>query len=74
MTPKAFCRIIRFQSALFTINDSSHTRFSDLAYMLGFSDQPHLLREFKSLLSTTPCQYQSHVSQDDYQRRIRNVS
>lgn len=71
MSPKAFSRIVRCQSAVHEINHQSSIVFSELASDLGFSDQPHFLREFKKLVSTTPMNYQRRVQQNDYLHRIR---
>lgn len=69
-TPKAFCRAIRCQSAVYNINHSPQLAFSDLASELGFSDQSHFLREFKKLVSTTPLEYQHRVQHKTYLERI----
>ena len=71
MTPKAFCRIVRCQSAIYDINHKQDVVFSDLAFDLGFSDQSHFLREFKKLVTATPLSYQNQVKSDAYQKRIR---
>jgi len=71
MSPKAFSRIIRCQSAVRKINYRREINFSELACELGFSDQPHFLREFKKLVSTTPAEYHQRVKQCAYQQRIR---
>jgi AraC-like DNA-binding protein len=73
MTPKVFSRIIRCQSAIYGINHTDRINFADLACDLGFSDQPHFLREFKKLVSTTPLDYVNHIKQDTYLERIRYV-
>ena len=59
LTPKAFSRAIRCQSAVYRISHNSQTQLSDLAFDLGFSDQAHFQREFKKLVSVTPMDYQS---------------
>ncbi len=71
MSPKAFSRIVRCQSAVHAINNLDSVVFSELACDLGFSDQPHFLREFKKLVSATPMQYQHRVQQSEYQQRLR---
>lgn len=71
MTPKAFSRIVRCQSAVHAINNQDGVVFSDLASDLGFSDQPHFLREFKKLVSTTPMNYQRRIQQSEYLQRLR---
>lgn len=59
LTPKAFSRAIRCQSALYKISHSKELPLSVLAFDLGFSDQAHFQREFKKLVSVTPMDYQS---------------
>ncbi|GAB7531090.1 hypothetical protein PS3A_35020 [Pseudomonas sp. 3A(2025)] len=70
MTPKTFCRIIRCQAALNSINTGVDMSFSDLALDLGFTDQSHFLRDFKKLVSTTPTDYQRRVVQGAYGARV----
>jgi AraC-like DNA-binding protein len=71
LSPKAFSRAIRCQSAVYDINHRREIVFSELAFDLGFSDQSHFLREFKRLVSTTPLDYQTQVKQRAYLERIR---
>lgn len=70
MSPKAFCRIIRCQSAIYGINHSKDVAFSELACDLGFSDQSHFLREFKKLVHITPLDYLTRVKHKNYLERI----
>lgn len=70
MSPKTFFRIIRCQAALDTLNTQQDVSFSQLALDLGFSDQSHFLRDFKKLVSTTPCDYQRKMLQNAYTDRI----
>lgn len=70
MSPKTFSRILRCQSAINTIHLRQNLSFSDLAFDLGFSDQSHLLREFKKFVSTTPCDYQRLINHEDYFHRL----
>ncbi|MFY0676779.1 MAG: helix-turn-helix transcriptional regulator [Neptuniibacter sp.] len=58
MSPKVLSRIIRCQFAVTALQKSEVVNFSELAYELGFSDQPHFLREFKKLVSATPLEFQ----------------
>lgn len=71
MSPKAFSRIIRCQSAVYDINHRDELAFSELACDLGFSDQSHFLREFKQFVSTTPVDYQKRIQHETYLNRIR---
>jgi AraC-like DNA-binding protein len=71
MSPKILSRIVRCQSAVHEINCQGSIVFSELACDLGFSDQPHFLREFKKFVSATPVNYQRQVQQSAYLQRIR---
>ncbi|ERK11709.1 Transcriptional regulator, AraC family [Pantoea sp. AS-PWVM4] len=71
LSPKAFSRILRCQSALTSIHAQGNISFSDLAFNLGFSDQSHFLREFKKFVSTTPCDYQRRIAHDALFHRLR---
>jgi len=71
MSPKAFCRIIRCQSAVYDINHGDEVAFSDLACDLGFSDQAHFQREFKKLVNATPLDYLNRVKHETYLKRIQ---
>lgn len=70
ISPKVFCRIIRCQAALNTINSEEDLSFSELAMELGFTDQSHFLRDFKKLVSTTPHDYQQRITRGAYSKRI----
>lgn len=71
MTPKAFGRIVRCQSAVYQINHNQALGFSDLAFDLGFTDQPHFMKEFKKLVNSTPMAYQTKVKHETYLQRIQ---
>ncbi|TVQ73735.1 MAG: AraC family transcriptional regulator, partial [Oceanospirillales bacterium] len=71
MSPKAFGRIIRCQSAVYDINHKERVAFSDLAFDLGFSDQSHFLKEFKRLVNATPLDYLNRVKHETYTSRIQ---
>lgn len=71
LSPKAFCRAIRCQSALNSIHHADGLSFSDMALDLGFSDQSHFLREFKKLVNTTPLDYQRRIGGNIWGERLR---
>jgi methylphosphotriester-DNA--protein-cysteine methyltransferase len=52
VTPKQFARLVRFDTALDRLGDA--TSLSQLALSLGYSDQPHMNRDFRTLGETTP--------------------
>lgn len=51
---KTVARIIRFQNFIRSYRSSSETGFSAAAYEAGFSDQAHMIREFRSFSGKTP--------------------
>lgn len=54
VSPKTYERILRFSRAVETIRKNEHPNWSSLAYQLGYSDQAHLIRDFKSYSGMTP--------------------
>jgi len=55
LTPKKFIRLIRFQYALQKIQrNDSFTNLADLAYDCGYTDQSHLIKDFKSFSHRSP--------------------
>lgn len=56
-TPKDLMRIIRMQRALYILQQNTNTPFAALAYECGFSDQSHMIREFRIFSGYTPAEY-----------------
>lgn len=55
LTPKKFIRLIRFQSALQCLKQGGpSTDLADLAYRFGYTDQSHLIKDFKSFAHRSP--------------------
>ncbi len=58
LSPKRFLRIERMQALLLRLESNPHApNWSDLALTFGFSDQSHMIRDFRLLAGTTPSQY-----------------
>ncbi|HNX59868.1 MAG TPA: helix-turn-helix domain-containing protein, partial [Spirochaetota bacterium] len=51
---KTVARIVRFQNFIRHYRSTSESSFSDAAYEAGFSDQAHMIREFRSFSGKTP--------------------
>lgn len=54
ISPKAYARIVRFGSLQASLLVNPAIRLVDLADVYGYSDQAHLIREFKSFADCTP--------------------
>jgi AraC-like DNA-binding protein len=57
LTPKLYCRILRFQRVVeLTATKQSASRV-DVALDVGYSDQPHFNRQFREFAGVTPSEY-----------------
>jgi methylphosphotriester-DNA--protein-cysteine methyltransferase len=56
-TPKLLARLIRFEALRDRLLHVPVTRSTDLAYDFGYTDQTHLIREFKTFAGRTPTQF-----------------
>lgn len=54
ISPKSFLKLSRFQKLFSQINSGNYSRVKDSIYDLGFCDQTHFNREFKSYVSNSP--------------------
>jgi AraC-like DNA-binding protein len=54
VSPKRYCRLARFQAALTYAGAGSGVRWAQVAAQLGYSDQSHMIAEFRELSSLTP--------------------
>jgi AraC-like DNA-binding protein len=54
LSPKRYCRIARFQSALGALGAGPPVNWAGFAERCGYADQSHLIAEFRELSSLTP--------------------
>ena len=54
VTPKAYARIARFETAFAALQSLNRVRWAEFALDRGFADQAHLVREFRQFAGTTP--------------------
>ncbi len=54
VTPKTYIRIVRFNSTIYLHHQNEHYNLTQLGHEVGFFDQSHFIREFKSFSSLTP--------------------
>lgn len=59
MTPKAFARVLRFERAAALLADAVPP--AEVSAICGFSDQPHLNREFRALAGRPPAAFAASV-------------
>ena len=65
MSPKQHAKILRVEYARSAIKNLGHHPLSDVAYLAGYYDQSHFIREFKSVVGMTPSAYQlRHQARD----------
>ncbi|OZG71664.1 hypothetical protein BTA51_19905 [Hahella sp. CCB-MM4] len=57
ITPKVYCRILRFQSLMKLLSENIQYPMADLAQIAGFSDQAHFSRSFKEMSGLTPSKF-----------------
>jgi AraC-like DNA-binding protein len=54
LSPKEYCKIVRFRSLLEHINKHQDINWFDMVMKYGYYDQAHLINEFKSATGLTP--------------------
>jgi AraC-like DNA-binding protein len=69
VTPKRYCRLLRFQQVVATAHVLRDADWADVAASCGYADQAHLIHEFREFSGMTPRAYeqgktafQNHVS------------
>ena len=66
LSPKVYCRVLRFQSAIDQIADDPEAPWANLAALSGYSDQAHMTREFAILKAPSPATMRSWVESDSF--------
>ena len=69
VTPKRYCRLLRFQQALTEAHRTDGPHWTDVAAVCGYFDQAHFIHEFQEFSGLTPRAYdagrtafQNHVT------------
>jgi AraC-like DNA-binding protein len=63
LTPKAFCRVQRFQRVLRHVHGSGDVEWSQLALNCGYYDQSHFIHDFQTFSGFTPTAYASMATE-----------
>lgn len=59
LSPKQYCRILRFQGALALAEQGRRVEWTRIALDCGYFDQAHFIHDFRSFAGITPTGYQS---------------
>ncbi|MBO0780324.1 MAG: helix-turn-helix domain-containing protein [Ktedonobacteraceae bacterium] len=62
LTPKAFCRVQRFQEVLRLIENGQQISWADFALDCGYFDQAHFIHDFQAFSGLTPQAYLAQCS------------
>lgn len=54
INPKSYQRIMRFRNTWENLLQNTHPDWAQMAYTMGYADQAHLIRDFKSHAGITP--------------------
>ncbi len=57
LTPKLFCRVLRFQRARMLVGRTAQPDWANVAVACGYYDQSHLIRDFRQLSGMNPSDY-----------------
>ncbi len=54
IAPKRLARLVRLRHVLGGLHSGGHRNLAELALACGYSDQPHLIRDFRALMGRRP--------------------
>jgi AraC-like DNA-binding protein len=57
LTPKQFCRVLRFQQVLRLLESGAPVKWVELALSCGYFDQAHFIHDFQAFAGLTPSTY-----------------
>jgi AraC-like DNA-binding protein len=57
LSPKHFCRVIRFRNSVSRLVQSGHTEWAHMALDCGYYDQAHFINEFREFSGYTPGEF-----------------
>jgi AraC-like DNA-binding protein len=69
VTPKHYCRILRFQHALSHAETGHRMDWTRIAMDCGYFDQAHFIRDFRSFAGITPTGY--HGGQTQFRNHVK---
>lgn len=57
LTPKQFCRVLRFQQVLRLLESDAPVKWAELSLSCGYFDQAHFIHDFQAFAGLTPSAY-----------------
>lgn len=63
LTPKLFCRVLRFQEVLRRIEHAGQVAWADVALACGYFDQAHFIHDFRAFSGLNPTTYLARRSE-----------
>jgi len=73
LTPKVFCRVLRFQRARVLAEKLDAPDWAELAVRCGYFDQSHLIKDFKEFSGSTPNTYSLQQHRKDTRLKDNHV-
>lgn len=70
VAPKTLARVYRLQRAVALAGRSEVVAWADVAALAGYSDQPHMIREFRALAHASPAEYLRLRDEDENHMRV----
>jgi AraC-like DNA-binding protein len=64
LTPKLFCRVLRFQHVRQVVDQARALNWAQLALACGYYDQSHLIHDFQEFSGLSPTDYLRHGSNE----------
>ncbi len=61
ISPSQYCKIVRINTTLDILKDNYQASLTELTYQLGYFDQAHFIKDFKSIVGATPKQFKRAI-------------
>ena len=72
LTPKLFCRILRFQHVRTLVDQSENPHWAQIAATCGYFDQSHLINDFQEFLGSSPAEYLRRLRKHQQDGRLKS--
>lgn len=72
-SPKVFCKIIQFQTAIEVLNYGPDEKFTKTVMELGYYDQSKFIKDFKAFAGITPSKYLKLIHGEKYKEKIIDI-